>query len=507
MILHAIEEAEKEMKGYDVEINRLKASIVLLEGKRNQLSSTITKYRASLSPVHRLPPEILAEIFKGCRCEISHGSIWPSVPPSSVVLSMVCGRWREVALSTTALWSYISIVTGSWPPLKHEKLFRATQMLVSRSKRHPLTIRFFSFHNSTPDVMDLLIQNCDRWYDVNLALSQMSLRHYVFRDIQGKVPLLEKLNLTYTGESPARELLDVFGDAPSLHTLHLSSDMVSSEVTLPRRQIHSLALCDCVDSCIYLMLPFFPHASEIEVYRVGIDDDFNNPGAVISSDARSLSITIDDDGQWPLLDRLFTIMELPKLQKIHIEQYDYSDRHWDSMPLRQCLIRSSCVLTSFHLDGLPISDEHIISLLQLLPYLEVLHIVDPNAQTFPPSQNMIVTHNFLQRLAARSEFQDWEMVETSSSSGVVVPRLKDLTLFVSAASLDQQALVDAVTSRWIPDEDPSLNGGLYCLRKVRLIVNIWSEGESLDDEVVLGILLALKCFVDVGLDVNIETRR
>ncbi|KAK1226655.1 hypothetical protein PQX77_010367 [Marasmius sp. AFHP31] len=501
-ILHAIEEAEKEMKGYDAEINRLKASIVLLEGKRNRLSSTVTKYRASLSLVHRLPPEILAEIFKECCFEASYASNRPSFPPSSVVLSTVCGRWREVALSTAALWSSISINTSFWPPLKHEKLFRATQMLISRSKRHPLTIRFRSFFNHTTDVMKLLIQNCDRWYDVELALSRRILGHYVFHDIQGKVPLLKELTLSCSGEGPVDEPLDVFRDAPALRTLRLSSTMVSPKVILPWHQIHSLILEGCTNSQLYSTLLLFPHTRNIEITEVISDEDVSIPGSSILSNARMLYISINYDDELTLLDHLFTFLELPKLQTIRIHQLE-SDGHWDGTPLRECLLKSSCIVTSLRFDGLPISDEHMISLLQLLPNLELLHLQEPSLSS---PQNMIVTHRFLQRLTAHSEFRDWEVAESSSGSGVMIPRLKDLTLSIYSVPLDQQALVDAITSRWIPDEDPLLNGGLRSLRKICLIVDVLDEDSSSKDEVDFGPLLSLKCFTDVGLDVNIEIR-
>ncbi|KAK7041715.1 hypothetical protein VNI00_009004 [Paramarasmius palmivorus] len=56
-------DAENEMKEYQLEISRLKASVLLLENKREGLRKKMDHYRSLLSPIHRMPTEILARIF------------------------------------------------------------------------------------------------------------------------------------------------------------------------------------------------------------------------------------------------------------------------------------------------------------------------------------------------------------------------------------------------------------------------------------------------------------
>ncbi|KAJ8073803.1 hypothetical protein PM082_012081 [Marasmius tenuissimus] len=53
-----------ELKGYRCEINRLKARITVLETMEEVLKEKMERYSSLLSPVHRMPPEILVEIFK-----------------------------------------------------------------------------------------------------------------------------------------------------------------------------------------------------------------------------------------------------------------------------------------------------------------------------------------------------------------------------------------------------------------------------------------------------------
>ncbi|KAJ7230270.1 hypothetical protein GGX14DRAFT_410316 [Mycena pura] len=90
------------------EITRLKARVEQLEEERLAIGTRRQRNRASLSPLRRIPPEVLAEVFlwslpPGC------GDYNLDVKKSPGVLTHVCSRWRTVALSTSSLWSRILI--------------------------------------------------------------------------------------------------------------------------------------------------------------------------------------------------------------------------------------------------------------------------------------------------------------------------------------------------------------------------------------------------------------
>ncbi|EEB92735.1 hypothetical protein MPER_08712, partial [Moniliophthora perniciosa FA553] len=59
-------DAEKELNDYDVEISRLRTAILALESRREGVKRMMDKYRSLLSPIHRMPPEILKTIFETC---------------------------------------------------------------------------------------------------------------------------------------------------------------------------------------------------------------------------------------------------------------------------------------------------------------------------------------------------------------------------------------------------------------------------------------------------------
>ncbi|KAJ7157392.1 hypothetical protein C8R46DRAFT_860111, partial [Mycena filopes] len=67
------------------------------------------QHRAILSPVRRVPPELLCEIFS---LTVQNDGDAPKQPPW--YLGQVCGLWRHSALSLPSLWSSITIPSVSF---------------------------------------------------------------------------------------------------------------------------------------------------------------------------------------------------------------------------------------------------------------------------------------------------------------------------------------------------------------------------------------------------------
>ncbi|KAF8414924.1 hypothetical protein L210DRAFT_3539836, partial [Boletus edulis BED1] len=79
-----------------------------------------------------LPSDVLAIIFEESRCLLNQ---WPGPRrplPVEVQLSHVCSRWRQVALSSPALWTTIRV------PILHKET--AVRTYFQRCKQCPLDI-------------------------------------------------------------------------------------------------------------------------------------------------------------------------------------------------------------------------------------------------------------------------------------------------------------------------------------------------------------------------------
>ncbi|THU82811.1 hypothetical protein K435DRAFT_690819, partial [Dendrothele bispora CBS 962.96] len=61
-----LRDAEKDFDDYDAGIARLETAISVLKHKRRRLEGHVAKYRSLLSPIRRLPPEILGLLFLLC---------------------------------------------------------------------------------------------------------------------------------------------------------------------------------------------------------------------------------------------------------------------------------------------------------------------------------------------------------------------------------------------------------------------------------------------------------
>jgi hypothetical protein len=90
------------------------------------------------SPIGNVPSEVLSHIFVLCSCDYSVPLLYRRWDvPHQVTISHVCSRWRQVALSTGALWSNVRI---SEFQSKYTHCLFLYQTWVGRACDYPLTL-------------------------------------------------------------------------------------------------------------------------------------------------------------------------------------------------------------------------------------------------------------------------------------------------------------------------------------------------------------------------------
>ncbi|KAJ7312408.1 hypothetical protein DFH08DRAFT_645378, partial [Mycena albidolilacea] len=105
-----VSKTEASLAGLDAEIANLRENLKRLEEDRAALFSYQMRNTAILSPLRRVPPELLREIFSWTLPllespgEVSHG-----IGQSPWLITQISSRWRAVSLSTPSLWSRITI--------------------------------------------------------------------------------------------------------------------------------------------------------------------------------------------------------------------------------------------------------------------------------------------------------------------------------------------------------------------------------------------------------------
>src|SRR6202011_4969157 len=129
--------------------------------------------------------------------------------------SHVCKRWRDVALSTPALWTTIVLHVT-------DDTFESRVALVtdwfSRSGNLPLSFTLDGQENVLP-ILTFLLQHCTRWQYVDLSVPLETLR--CLEAAKGGLQHLETLGI-YAGDCHSPSWVEqIFESAPRLQKVSL----------------------------------------------------------------------------------------------------------------------------------------------------------------------------------------------------------------------------------------------------------------------------------------------
>ncbi|KAJ7465915.1 hypothetical protein FB451DRAFT_1041076, partial [Mycena latifolia] len=119
--------------------------MAVLSRRRAALLQSLNAHKSIISPIRRLPPEILGEIFSfsvyatyyfGDISEVSG----PLANQAPWVFTHVCRRWAAVALGTPMLWTMIFLDLDR---LGERGAVSMTKLWLARSRNLPLTLKIF----------------------------------------------------------------------------------------------------------------------------------------------------------------------------------------------------------------------------------------------------------------------------------------------------------------------------------------------------------------------------
>ncbi|ESK86382.1 hypothetical protein Moror_4975 [Moniliophthora roreri MCA 2997] len=482
IIAQYLRDAEKDVRKSKVETMKLLAAVRTLENKRKTLEKSMEFYRSLLSPIHKMPPEILSTIFMFC-CNENELAPQSRRPPAAIVLSTVCGRWREIALSIPALWSSVSIRNNGTDPWSSSTALLAeiTQVFMQRSKNAPLVVvlawRPDNFDALLPALL-YLAKNSERWSSISLHVPSAMFAAPALGSVSGRIPLLHRLNLRAC--NGPLDKLDIFALAPALSSIDFNPD--THMITLPWQQIKSLTLRESYCRNPYLILSRCPNLEQLTLSSIGgMSDELESTEPVVLHKLHSLFITLGEEEEEFTFP--FKFLTLPHLSSIVLEKdYYLQPNDWDQtwLHIQDFFHRSQCNVTSLRLHESPLHGPRAIAFLLLLPALEKLHI-----QELQDEEIRVVTPLFLRHLTVEHG--------CFSQSSPFLPRLKDLSLNVYGRNLDAEGLANAVISRWQPAGDI----GVESLQSVQISV-------TRDVHTCLQELICLENFRAAGLQVDVK---
>ncbi|KAF8133047.1 hypothetical protein K438DRAFT_1884496 [Mycena galopus ATCC 62051] len=246
------------LKGIGDEIAKLQTAIDKLAEERDSLEAYVEVHKALISPVRRLPLDIIQEIFLACLP--THRNCVMSAAEAPVLFGRICSSWRTISLSTPRLWARLHVVephqgvpdptTTSFEQKVAQRL-EITKTWLGRAGQCPLSISLQSAPEINVEVEDgtsrvpspnsvqflqALISFAPRWQHINFTTpSSLLLQIMSYLDIE--MPSLETVAFNtrtrFLGEGPV-DLID-WGPFNMFRGTQLSSVSIPGSMFIPER--------------------------------------------------------------------------------------------------------------------------------------------------------------------------------------------------------------------------------------------------------------------------------
>ncbi|KAJ7150107.1 hypothetical protein C8R43DRAFT_1068046 [Mycena crocata] len=317
----------------DEKIADMQRAIDELAQERDSLAGYLDAHKALLSPIRRMPLDIVQEIFTACIPTSRNCAMVASEAP--VLLGRICSSWRSISLSTPRLWSKLHIVDTSRPiwasavvqrmyEVKRRQRLETTKMWLSRSGQCPVSISLLGgteYEANSADFIHALLPFAPRWENIDLAIRGTefkALSHLGKSD----VPMLKSFGIVEThhlGGGRWDSLRFVHGSL--LSSLSINSEALSASLLLQplqwERLIHLSIARNCVLSsqAALQILSRCPFLQTLQLLTH--DDDRNDNGTghptLTHNSIHTLDFTCSGTPGDPT--RFLGHISLPKLRK------------------------------------------------------------------------------------------------------------------------------------------------------------------------------------------------
>ncbi|KAJ7347482.1 hypothetical protein DFH08DRAFT_868089 [Mycena albidolilacea] len=348
-----ISEELARVDALDAQINRdCEDAPPELIGDRAEAAERIRKHRSILSPVRRMPPELICGIFALLLeddDEILPTPLWH--------LGHICRSWRLFVLGDTQFWRCITIPTA---PLRPGDCAMVEAQLL-RSGNAPLKVYWVvgnTKETMDPRMADLLVAESNRWVSLRLDVFHS---HSVdalewLRPVHGHLAALRKLEMDHGSHA---RVPDVFGIAPSLREVYLTDwalGHASPDISIPWGQVvRYRGSCEAK-----FQFEILQAAPNLQHCVVGFEDSLDHDECASVTLPQLRCLYIENPGclvhlSTPILEDLFCL-----------------EAETPSLPSVLAFVRSSsCALTRLILMECAICGE-LITLLRGLPALTYL---------------------------------------------------------------------------------------------------------------------------------------
>ncbi|KAF7374466.1 WD40 repeat-like protein [Mycena sanguinolenta] len=137
-------EPEIQLARIDAQIEKMEIVLAQLKEQCASLRRPIDAHKVLLSPIRRIPHDVLVEIFLACLPSKHHALIDPTQAP--MLLGRICRHWSRVVYSTPMLWRSIHIPPPNYlhtPPNILSRLEKIVEDWLERSGTCALALSIF----------------------------------------------------------------------------------------------------------------------------------------------------------------------------------------------------------------------------------------------------------------------------------------------------------------------------------------------------------------------------
>ncbi|KAK0207236.1 hypothetical protein IW262DRAFT_1421072 [Armillaria fumosa] len=426
----------------------------LLHREKKRVLVAINDRKRVLSPVRRLPVELLFLIFLETiefPVRPSHNpdyySWWVFHPIDNPMWSLQCvsKQWRMVAMSSPQLWSYINIVLTD-DNFDDPSYARRLGEQCSRARNYPLSVSIADedidaidfpeyiadiLFTISRDIRDLHLNLCSATFvEIDrLRLSWPSLERLSLHCLE-TVDFVEELHLLHT--SPKLRILKVFDvDKPSSYFILPWHQIVVYESD----QTHRSDFCVGPSSRHHLKV--LRELTHLEKYTLccqnsTVEEKFHDDVfPLMRANIRSMKIfsrTPDSEStgnSGVALKQILVRLVLPVLDSLKVDCLSH-EAPSTFTAIRELIAKSQCPITILHFDHGSILEEDFLRVLRRSPTLEDVRLTHVDI-----SLNKTIV----------------ELTPKLDGTRILVPRLQTLHLGGSIV-FDINAFVNMVVSRW-----------------------------------------------------------
>ncbi|KAJ6594658.1 hypothetical protein B0H19DRAFT_67244 [Mycena capillaripes] len=479
-------EPSLRLKRLDEEIADLQKAIDKLAAEREELGTFVESHKALISPVRRLPLDIIQEIFVACIP--THRNCVMSASEAPVLLGRICSSWRAISLSTPRLWARLHVVEpllGYGPAAElHEKKaaqrLEVTKMWLGRSGQCPLSISLQSGsdYDSPPvtpttvespssQLLEVLIGFASRWQHIILTTpaSMLNKVHLMVTE----VPMLESVTFQLPPGSVQWEPFELLS-SPSISSFSVSGNsFVPDKLPLHWHRLTDITISGYAWESLLtseMVLQMLSRCPELRSCQLAINDGAAAETLLHSTvELRFLHTLILDFGSVASkISRLFERLSLPELRTFilygsadpgspfSLAPFFGSWTRLENLTIASNTFSPSCLLET--LRSLP-------STLRRLTIIEIIEYGGPGVEIGPLDEDVLEV--------------------------LAISRAPLEYLYISCSTISDEALLKFITARMTAESHAKLE-------HIAILFN---------RKMMFDILPSLESFIENGLDISI----